>query len=368
MNVDVLKTPGRGAETSGTADLVQSGARRALEPAQEGEKRLWRRVAQECEAMAEYAYSAGLGLPGDVATLVDEALAIFGHEDVQVLGGTSQAIGDRRDSPPASTSGLAETSATALLTKAHAALALIIKPATPEGVLLLIDERRKHSAWYTFGPLPIVRQMLGLAILSLMVLLAVSLSPDINPENLSKTLLEISGLPLLKVEIFLLSAASVGSCFQNLQQINAYISSGTYDPKFQSAYWTRWVMGLISGVVFSQIIYDIFDALSGSHDTAHFMPAIVGQPVLALLGGYSVDVVHGILSRVVDSIGSLFRSPTGPGDASKIETAEAAAARERLKIASEMSELRGSLGGESSSEEILRRFDEIIRRNIPPGM
>jgi hypothetical protein len=51
------------------------------------------------------------------------------------------------------------------LSKAHAALSLIIKPATPEAVLLLVDERRRHSTWYAFGPLPIVRQMLGLAIL-----------------------------------------------------------------------------------------------------------------------------------------------------------------------------------------------------------
>jgi len=175
-------------------------------------------------------------------------------------------------------------------------------------VLLLIDERRKHSVWYTFGPLPIVRHMLSLAILSLLTLLLVSLSPHINPQNLSKTLLEISGLPLLMIEIFLLSAASLGSCFQNLQQINASISSGTYDPKFQSAYWTRWVMGLISGVVFSQIIYDTLDALSGSRNSEPFMPAIVGQPVLALLGGYSVDVVHGILSRIVDAMEASFRS------------------------------------------------------------
>src|SRR6185437_14960080 len=131
------------------------------------------------------------------------------------------------------------------------------------------------------------------------------------------------------------------------------------DPKFQSAYWTRWVMGLISGVVFSQIIYDILDALSGSRNSEPFVPAIVGQPVLALLGGYSVDVVHGILSRIVDAIGGLFRAPGSSGDA--IETAEAAAGRERLRIESEMSELRGSLGGESSSEEILRRFDDLIR-------
>jgi hypothetical protein len=123
----------------------------------------------------------------------------------------------------------------------------------------------------------------------LLTLLLVSLSRHINAENMSKTVLEMEGLPLLTVEIFLLSAASLGSCFQNLQQINNYISTGTYDPKFQSTYWTRWVMGLISGVILSQVIFELLDSVS--HSAEHSVPAIVGQPVLALLGGYSVDVV-----------------------------------------------------------------------------
>jgi hypothetical protein len=28
----------------------------------------------------------------------------------------------------------------------------------------------------------------------------------------------------------------------------------------------------------------------------------VGEPLLALLGGYSVDVVHGILTRIINAI------------------------------------------------------------------
>ncbi|HYP58262.1 MAG TPA: hypothetical protein VEQ35_08260, partial [Beijerinckia sp.] len=249
--------------------------------AQESSNHLWRRVARECEAMAEHAYSTGLDIPGEVATLIDEALAVFGSNGVQVAPAKRKSTGDRQEPLPVNKTAGTGANSIALLSKAHAALALIIKPATPEAVLLLINERRKRSFWYAFGPLPIVRQMLGLAILSLIALLFISLSREINAENMSKTLLELQGLPLLKVEIFLLSAASLGSCFQNLQQVNAYISSGTYDPKFQSTYWTRWVMGLISGIVLSQIIFKTVLSLYGSGNVETVVPAIVEQPVLA---------------------------------------------------------------------------------------
>ena len=113
--------------------------------------------------MAEHAFSEGLSVPAEVATLIDEGLTTFGDDGVQAPRPPRQSARDLEDALPV------EKGAIASLAKAHAALALIIKPATPEAVLLLIEERRKHSAWYTFGPLPIVRQMLALAVLSLLV-------------------------------------------------------------------------------------------------------------------------------------------------------------------------------------------------------
>ena len=96
------------------------------------------------------------------------------------------------------------------------------------------------------------------------------------------------------------------------------------------------------------------------------MPAVVEQPVLALLGGYSVDVVHGLLSHIINTIGNFFRIPSSaPNEENAVDAAAAAAAaRERLVIATEVSELRDGLGGDMSSEEILRRFDDMVRRNI----
>ena len=366
MNIDALSAQIRGVKGSEPADANASTAGDAAELVQWSANRLWRRVAHECEAMADHAYSAGLNIPEETALLVDEALAVFGRSPVRDLPPAHALTRDGGDEQPEDKTARTQPTSVALLSKAHAALAMIIKPATPEAVLLLIEERRKHSAWYAFGPLPIVRQMLGLAILSLLMMLIVSLSSDINVQNMSKTLLQLQGLTLLKIEIFLLSAASLGSCFQNLQQINALISAGNYDPKFQSTYWMRWVMGVISGIVLSQLIFHLIDSLSGSTNTDVVRSAVVEQPVLALLGGYSVDVVHGLLSHIINTIGNFFRVPSSaPNEGSDVNAAAAAAAaRERLTIATEVSELRDGLGGDMTSDEILRRFDDMVRRNV----
>ena len=71
-------------------------------------------------------------------------------------------------------------------------------------------------------------------------------------------------------------------------------------------------MGVISGIILSQLVYDIIlgHGTATEPSTVGISPT-VGEPMLALLGGYSVDVVHGILNRVVNTIGSLFRDPVG---------------------------------------------------------
>ena len=176
---------------------------------------------------------------------------------------------------------------------------------------MFYDQRIRHPHITTFGPVPVARQMLALAVVSLIVLLGVSLSPEINSGNMSKTLLELSGVPLFLVEIFLISAASRGSCFACLHRINRYVSEGTWNPKYRSTYWTRWVMGVISGVVLSQLVYDLFVTSTSAAKAGTTIPGLIGGPLLALLGGYSVDVVHSILNRIINAVSSVFQ---GPGD------------------------------------------------------
>lgn len=300
--------------------LLNKPPRRAVEPFDEpqpgdaGEttgfgaqvkKRLWQEMARECEAMVKHAFSTGSVVPLEVLDCLDRAVSA---PNGQMAFATSDSSGDasRADTAPRSFPEIV-TSRFALLAAAHSGLAFAIAPATPEAVRLMADECERHPVLCEFGPLPLVRQMLGLAMLSLLTLLAVSISAAVNTANMSKSLLQLSGYPLLMIEAFLVSAASLGSCFANLQRINTVISDGTYDPRVQSTYWTRWVMGVISGVVLSQIVYDFLLAPhSGNDPTVRTASAAIGQPILALLGGYSVDFVHGILKRAINAVANFF--------------------------------------------------------------
>ena len=64
-------------------------------------------------------------------------------------------------------------------------------------------------------------------------------------------------------------------------------------------------MGVISGVILSQLVY-VFLMPAPTTDAAA-VPATIGQPMFALFGGYSVDLVHGILSRAINTLGDFFR-------------------------------------------------------------
>src|SRR5215470_1665417 len=301
MNIAILNRPQRhGEEKPFDGPLPRTD--NATGVGLQVRERLWHRMVRECEAMVRHALGTGIVVPADIMERLDQALSAPD-------GPVAIAAPERRAAPPgdaaAPTASAVETSRFGLLAAAHAGLALAIAPATPEAVLLMADERERHPARSEFGPLPLVRQMLDLAILSLIALLGVCISPVVNTANMSKTLLELSGYPQLMIEAFLISAASLGSCFANRQRINSVVSDGTYDPRVQSTYWTRWVMGVISGVVLSQIVYEFFLTHSGNEPTVHAVPAI-GQPILALLGGYSVDFVHGILKRAINTVANFF--------------------------------------------------------------
>ena len=71
-------------------------------------------------------------------------------------------------------------------------------------------------------------------------------------------------------------------------------------------------MGVISGIILSQLIYTFLMKGPTTEASALPLPAMIGQPILALFGGYSVDLVHGILSHTIDTIAGFFRVSGDP--------------------------------------------------------
>jgi hypothetical protein len=311
MNFSILKAPPRTVVERPFDRPRSDDAEAAAEIGAQIKERLWQRMARECEAMVQHALSTGRAVPVETIERLNQAIfASDGPGDVVARDRPGDASPE--DTPPVASE--VKTSRFALLASAHAELALAIAPATPEALSLLADEYEKHPIRCEFGPLPLVRQMLAVALLSLFGLLVVALAEEVNTVNFTKTMLELSGYELLVVEAFLVAAASLGASFANLQKINAVISEGTYDPRVQSTYWTRWTMGVISGVVLSQIVYDFLRRRSGT-DIGYI--AGVGQPLLALLGGYSVDIVTGLIRRAIAATATFFGLQTGSETSSR---------------------------------------------------
>jgi hypothetical protein len=354
------------AQRESPSGPIAATAREATGIGLQVKRRISERMARECEAMVQFALSTGRTVSFEVVEQLDQALSAVGAPAAATVPSQQSAVDASPVEATVGSSLSTKKTPLASLSVAHSALAHIIAPATPEATLLLADERVTHPRLYALGPPPIVRQTLGLAILSLVLLLSIALSEEVNAANMAKTVLTMAGYSLFIKEIYLVSAASLGSCFRNLQIINVVISKGTYDPKFQSTYWTRWVMGVISGVILSQLVF-IF-LMQGTQTDASVVPPTFGQPILALLGGYSGDLVHGILSHTIDTIAGFFRIASDPVVDNQQRGQEAeVTVQERLTTTTtaDLIDLLRDLDAAPSldADEIRKRLDSLIQRS-----
>lgn len=189
------------------------------------------------------------------------------------------------------------------LTKIYNALAEKIAPAVP-GAVLMIDKGMAPVSFWRYvlgfrllGPIGIVRALMAVAMVFLMVFLGMSLSPYVNAENMGKTVLELNGLALACNLLFLLSAAALGAAFAALFDLKTYITKRTYDHVYDTDYWIKFFLGIISGVMLSELI-PIEDLAGGDSSR-------LSRPLLAMLGGFSVKAFYQILKRIVSTLETL---------------------------------------------------------------
>ena len=230
--------------------------------------------------MVRYALASGKPVPEPVVTTVQEAI---------------EASGD--GAPPRDLDRLV---------RAHTELVHIVAPATPRTILLLSRERESRLAM--LGPVRLVRHMLIVVIVLLVAFVLLATSPDVN--HGSGDIFTSSGLPLLLNELFLLTAGGLGAAFSSLFTASRYIKAGTYDPKHESTYWLRLILGLMAGL--------LLPALIPMGDAGE-----LSKPLLALLGGFSASVLYRILERLVQTVESLVRGETHHQQAEQLADAVA---------------------------------------------
>jgi len=96
-------------------------------------------------------------------------------------------------------------------------------------------------------------------------------------------------VPIDKWQLFW--GASTGACVYILTTSYRYLVDRSFDPKYNAAYATRLVCGIVAGFILAQV--------SGFFISEGSPWAKVGPGVLALLGGFAAEAVEEVLKRMV---------------------------------------------------------------------
>jgi hypothetical protein len=323
-------------------------------------------LIDECDAMARYALGEGMAIPAWIADVVERS----GAEDREIESeGKPLSRSDPYESGEWNVTALLAPSAAGLgeLVGAHDALARMIVPATPRGILLLSRGRRHgHLRW--LGPVRLIRQMLVVVIVMLAAFVAIAISPDIHAN--SGDIFNSSGLPLLLNELFYIAAGGLGAAFYALFTAYRYIAAGNYDTTYESSYWIRFILGLIAGVLMPALI-----PLGKGNAT---------RPLLALLGGFSAAMLYRILQRLVQAVESLVVGEDKPAETPRQPAASAPVVaqldEDRLAVVGDLIQLRDALSAAHSSADLVSTVDKVLAglvhrdvgrngadQNPPPG-
>ncbi|MCP4117070.1 MAG: hypothetical protein GY737_17065 [Desulfobacteraceae bacterium] len=250
-------------------------------------------LQRECVAMVNYSFANGLIVPPDIAQTLEEFK--FEHRKAE------DNIEGKTPEKEINTGEKAR-----MLTTIHNELSEIVKPAKPHTILLIAEETEKNSLFFFLGKVPLIRRMMLVALVSLASLIGISLSSDISGAQVVKSMFELNGMQLLMVQAILLASAALGASFIILYQANFYITAGTYDSKYESSYWVRLIVGLISGIILTQLIPIELEQI-GQGITQEKVEGAKGmiRVTLALLGGFSANLVYNILNRLVETVQAL---------------------------------------------------------------
>ena len=295
----------------------------------------------ECRSMAEHALSKGKAVPVGVIKSIEAF-------EERSAGGSSD------NTPP---SIRREIDITALV-DAHDLLARLIEPATPKTVLLLYVEQKSETVLKFLGPVALVRQLMLAAVISLLIFIALMASPFINDAKLAEDVLSAEGLEQLARLIFYISAAGLGASFTALYTANNFISKGTYDPCHQSSYWIRFLLGIISGLLLSLLISQ------QSIEADGLLSKGIIRPLLAILGGFSADLLYTFLNKMVETVKSLFEGGTqNMLDAKALEGKAKLAGLDverRMKLAQNLMQIQQGMGAETDPEQVKQQINELL--------
>jgi len=130
--------------------------------------------------------------------------------------------------------------------------------------------------------------------------------------------------------------SSLGASFYVLLRTHPYLVERTYDPKYNAAYVSRFITGVIGGVILAVGLGPFLAVKLGAEAGTTLTPG-----VLAILGGYAAEAVESILQRLVEI---LLAAVKGDGTAQAQAKASAEQAERAAKVQDLLPDLEAAQG------------------------
>lgn len=289
----------------------------------------------ECTAMTKYALGKGLNIPNSIV------------EDIEKCKNQTDGSGEKSND---------NLECIDLLNSAHSQLSKIVSPARPN-TLALFDKEGRDSFFKFLGPVRLIRRMVFIAILSLVSLIILGLSPYVNGDPSRFSITSNEGISLLYNQLFLISASAIGASFAALFKVNTYIKNATFELMYESSYWIRFVLGLLAGTMLATLV-----PIENIKDTSGLTNGF-GQPLLALIGGFSASVVFKVLTRITTAVETIFKGDSNEIIASKeMENnmkLEQQNIQNKLQLLTQLKILQSKMNGENIPKELIEELTQI---------
>lgn len=184
------------------------------------------------------------------------------------------------------------------LVDAHNMLCKNIAPATPKSIAYTKKIREDGSGKSLFSKLPLVRNLIVLSLIFLAIFVITGSSGSVNDISLDKGVMHNKGWPLVLNLAYLSSVAGLGVLFYMLKNVSGSVKSGTLVPEDTIYYIALIVLGVISGLIMSEILNFY------TKDPEYI--SLFNKSVLALIGGFSSDAIFTVLQGLIDRLKAIF--------------------------------------------------------------
>lgn len=295
----------------------------------------------ENEAMARYALNKGIPVASEILATLD-------------------AIKMHCNQHPNKTDSLIEHQVRQLV-DIHHNLSKAVSPAIPRTLRLLAKEQDKRTFFYFLGPVPLVRWLSLACVFFLIAMIMIGLSDKVNSDTINMGFLNSSNQVLFYNQLFLLACSGLGATFSNLFQASSYVARNTYDPQFDSTYWSRIILGLMSGLILVELLpMQLF--------TENDSLKSFGKPAIAVLGGFSASLVHRVLRHAVDTVESFFKSSASADEekSQALQDAQLAQvqAQADIVLTQRLLEVKNMLHEEKPVIDIQQQINDYLRLHL----